>query len=227
MNKQKESIMKHIIWISIIIIVIFGCAVGVNLYIWYSTSSMITTEKEALQSPTASYDIAMILGAGIVGNRPSPMLAERLDTGIALYRAKVIKKLLISGDSLTKEHDEISVMEAYLIQHGISKKDIMKDHYGYRTYASMHRARNIFNISKMIVITQNYHLHRAVFLARSLGIKSLGISCDTRVYSGQTMRDMREFASRIIAFYQHLCKPPLHRNVPDKISLRLMNPLIS
>lgn len=122
---------------------------------------------------------ALVLGASIVRGEPSPILAERLDTAIALYRAGTVKKILVSGDNGESTYDEVSVMLAYVRAHGVPDKDIFFDRAGFDTYSSMYRARHVFGANHVIIPTQDFHLPRAVFLAQSMGLDAQGVVAGT------------------------------------------------
>lgn len=121
-------------------------------------------------------DAIMILGASVVHGGPSPILAERADTAIALYNAGAAKKILISGDDGENNYDEVTPVLHYLLARNIPQSDIYLDHAGFDTYSSMYRARHIFGARSLLIPTQDFHVPRAVFVARSMGIKASGIT---------------------------------------------------
>ena len=121
-------------------------------------------------------DAVLIPGASVVRKAPSPVLAERADAAIALYRMGRINKILVTGDNGTQAYDEVSPVRAYLIVAGIPASDIFLDHAGFDTYSSMYRARAVFGVKSLIVVTQDFHLPRAVFLARVFGINASGLA---------------------------------------------------
>lgn len=138
----------------------------------------------------------LILGCGVWGDRPSPMLADRLDEGIALYNEGVAPKIIVSGDHGKEYYDEVNVMKNYLIKAGIPTEDIFMDHAGFSTYESMVRAKKVFNINRMVVVTQKYHLYRALYIGRHYGIDAVGVNSDPRSYQGKAMRNIREWLAR-------------------------------
>lgn len=142
-------------------------------------------------------DCILILGAGVwSGNRPSPMLADRLDEGFRLYTEGVAPKILVSGDHGSPNYDEVNVMKKYLMDKGVPGEDIFMDHAGFSTYESMYRAKNIFGVDKAVVVTQRYHLYRALFICKGLKLDALGASADPRGYAGQMYRNVREWLAR-------------------------------
>lgn len=153
-------------------------------------------------------DCIIVLGAGIVDNEtPTPMLKDRLDAGILLYNLGVAPKVLLTGDNGQDYHNEIRVMLSYLLDAGIPSEDIFCDHAGFSTYDSMYRAQDIFDVKKAIVVTQTYHLYRALYIGESLGMTVMGIGSDQERYSGQSMREVREVLARVKDFFKSKTKP--------------------
>lgn len=154
------------------------------------------SEIDALKDRDA--ECIMVLGAGIKDDEtPTPMLKDRLDAGIMLYKAGVAPKLLLTGDNGTEAHNEIHVMLNYVKDAGIPEKDIFCDHAGFSTYDSMYRAKNIFHVKNLIVVTQIYHEYRALYIAEKLGLLAAGVSSDQYSYAGQSGRELREIAARV------------------------------
>lgn len=146
-------------------------------------------------------DVGIIFGAGINGNQPSKYLKDRLDAGILLYKAKRINKILLSGDNGREEYDELTVMKNYCYQHGVDTTKIFIDYAGFDTYSTMYRAKHIFKIKKATLISQEYHLNRALYIGRNLGIKSAGYSANKGEYSGYNYVKFREYLSRFKSFF--------------------------
>lgn len=150
-----------------------------------------------------SADAAIILGARIFDNgTPSQVLADRLDTGIELYKSGKVKKLLMTGDHGQVTYDEVNGMRRYAISRGVPEKDIFMDHAGFSTYDSMYRARDIFLVKKAIIITQEFHLPRALYIARNLGLDVDGVLADKRDYAGEGYLYFRELFARTKAVAQ-------------------------
>lgn len=150
-----------------------------------------------------SSDVAIVLGAKVLGNgSPSTVLADRLDTGIELYKSGRVKKLLLSGDHGQTNYDEVNNMRRYAISKGVPEEDIFMDHAGFSTYDSMYRARDIFLVNKAVIVTQEFHLPRALFIARSLGLDAKGVTADKRKYVGAGYLSFREVFARTKAFLQ-------------------------
>lgn len=190
-----------ICFIIIFVIIIFG----INLIVVLSTNKKIISEDTAKEK--SDIDCILILGAGIWGDKPSPMLEDRLNEGIALYKKGVSSKIIMSGDHGKEEHDEVNIMKNYAIEKGVPSEDIFMDHAGFSSYDSMYRAKEIFKANKIIVVTQKYHLYRSLYIANKLGIEAYGVSSDPRKYSGQFIRDIREILARDKDFIKCIYKP--------------------
>ena len=122
-----------------------------------------------------STDAALILGASVFRGSPSPILAERADAAIALYRAGKVSKILVTGDNGAPSHNEVIPVRDYLLKAGIPARDIFLDHAGFDTYSSMYRARYVFLARSVTVVTQDFHLPRALWIARHLGLYAFGM----------------------------------------------------
>ena len=177
----------------------------INFYMISYADRYTITEEEA--SDLADIDCIMVLGCGVYQNNPTPLLEDRLKRGVAVFQTGVSPKILMSGDHGQENYDEVNVMKQYALDQGIPEKDIFMDHAGFSTYESMCRAREIFGIDKMIIVTQKYHLPRAVYLARKLGIEAYGIASDYRSFGGQFYRDCREVLARVKDFFVAIIQP--------------------
>jgi SanA protein len=139
----------------------------------------------------------LVLGAGVwENNQPSPMLKDRLDRSVELFEKGVAPYLVMSGDHGQKEYDEVNVMKDYAIKAGIDSDKIYMDHAGFSTYESLYRIKHIFKAQKIIIVTQKYHLYRALFIANALGLDAVGVAAEEINYSGQQFRDLREILAR-------------------------------
>ena len=186
--------MKIVLYLSVagLIAVLF-----VNYHITSSTKKYIHYSLKKFPKN----DVGIIFGAGINGNQPSKYLKDRLDAGILLYKAKRINKILLSGDNGREEYDELTVMKNYCYQHGVDTTKIYIDYAGFDTYSTMYRAKHIFKIKKATLISQEYHLNRALYIGRNLGIKSAGYSANKGEYSGYNYVKFREYLSRFKSFF--------------------------
>ena len=168
---------------------------GTNVYITVSVSHRIITPADA--SALENIDCVIVLGCAVKpGGVPSSMLDDRLSVGCSLYIDGAAPKILMSGDHGREEYDEVNTMKDYAIDLGIPSEDIFMDHAGFSTYDSMYRARDIFECRRVLIVTQEYHLSRALYIAESLGLEAWGVPADLRGYVGQWTRDLREVAAR-------------------------------
>ena len=188
----------------------------VNVFIWTDVrdeivfsvqdhSGISLDAAEALKA--GDYQCAMVLGcAAYADGEPSPMLKDRLDAGIDLYRAGAVPKLLLTGDHGQVEYDEISAMYNYCLNAGIPAEDIFLDHAGFSTYDSVYRAQSIFCVERMVIVTQTYHEFRALHIADQLGITAVGVSSDQQHYPGAVYREIRELLARNKDYFKALLK---------------------
>jgi SanA protein len=158
-----------------------------------------------------SAPVALVLGAGL--NRdgsPGLVLRDRVRKAVDLYFAGKVEKLLMSGDNSTKYYDEPSAMKAYAISLGVPSEDIVLDFAGRRTYDSCYRAREIFHLDEMIVVTQNYHLSRALYLCDSMGIQAVGVAADESIYPRRAylIWRVREVLASVKAYWDVLISRP-------------------
>lgn len=196
---------KKIIKIVIFLFLIFGIiAFSINLCVITTTKDQIITKEE--YEKLENIDCIIVLGAGIWNDKPSPMLQDRLDSGISLYKTKNTK-IIMSGDHGTKYHDEVNVMKTYAINNNVPSEDIFMDHAGFSTYDSIYRAKEIFSAKKIIIVTQKYHLFRALHIANALGLEAYGVNSDPRKYTGNINRELREIAARNKDFLFGIIKP--------------------
>lgn len=177
-----------------------------NAYVKSSTAESIISNEAA--SLVEDADCILVLGCLVRGDgSPSHMLSDRIDMGISLYKAGAAPKILMSGDHGRENYDEVGTMKDIAVLSGISSSDVFEDHAGFSTYESLYRAKEIFGVKKVIIVTQEYHLYRALYIAQSLGIEALGVPADLRAYSGQTYREVREILARVKDFGTSVFKP--------------------
>lgn len=168
----------------------------INAIVKWSTGDQIISSEEAAK--LEDIDCILVLGCLVKGDgRPSDMLQDRLTRGVELYNLGAAPKLLMSGDHGREEYDEVAAMKQFAIDEGISSEDVFMDHAGFSTYESIYRAKEIFQTDKILIVTQEYHLYRALYIANQLGIEAYGVSSDYHTYVGQFMRDFREVLARV------------------------------
>ena len=217
-KKPRENKRKNVRRVLSIVLVLFlTLPFLVNGAVCFSAQNFILTPEEAA---ALDADCILVLGAGVwEGDRPSHMLNDRLEVAISLYEAGAAPKLLMSGDHGREEYDEVNVMKAFAVEHGVPSKDVFMDHAGFSTYESIYRARDVFQARTVVVITQEYHLYRAIYVARSLGLTAYGVSADLREYRGQAKYDIREILARCKDFVMTILRPkPTYLGEPIPIT---------
>ena len=198
--------MKKVIMYVIIFLIIIGLAVlGINLYVKIFTKDQIIGKND--YSNLEDIDCILVLGAGVWGDKPSPMLEDRLNQAIELYKNNVSTKIIMSGDHGTEYYDEVNIMKKYAIEKGVPSADIFMDHAGFSSYDSIYRAKAIFGAKKIVIVTQKYHLYRALYIANSLEIEAYGVGADSRQYAGATYREVREILAINKDFVKCIFKP--------------------
>jgi len=167
----------------------------------HSTKKVISSN---INSISKSYT-GLVLGAKVYKNgNLSGILRDRVDSALELYNAKKIKRFLLSGDHGKINYDEVNQMKKYLIKKGVSEKDIFLDHAGFDTYDCVYRAKKIFNVDELIIITQEFHLKRAVYIAKSLDMKVQGYMADKHTYGIANRMLLRESLANVKAFLELL-----------------------
>lgn len=209
MNKKYAKNRETLKFISVTFIFISVSALLavllINYHVISSVKEKIITENEA--APLEA-DCILVFGAGVWANeRPSHMLEDRLLQGIRLYMNGASDRLLMSGDHGRKNYDEVNVMKQYAIDRNVNSKHIFMDHAGFDTYDSLYRAKDIFQAKKVILVTQKYHLYRALYIADRMGLDAYGVASDPRIYAGQEFRDLREAVARVKDFFKVILKP--------------------
>lgn len=198
------KIFKKIIIAVLCIGIVCGIGVlGIDFYVKKSTEDYILSPEDA----GTGYDCILVLGCGVWGETPSHMLEDRLLQGVELYDGGASEKLLMSGDHGREGYDEVNVMKNFAIEKGVASENIFMDHAGFSTYESMYRAKEIFQAEKILIVTQDYHLYRAIYDARALGLDAWGVSSNPREYGGQLYRDIREILARNKDFVYCIVKP--------------------
>ena len=191
------------------VLFIFGVVTGI--YALCVNSYIKNREKDKIftvDSVSGGYDCIIILGCGVKDDgRPSDMLYDRIITGVELYKKGIAPRILMSGDHGRTDYDEVGTMKKYAVDMGVPEDAVFCDHAGFSTYESMVRANKVFGIENAVVVTQSYHLYRALFDAESFGIDAYGVSADVRRYLGQTNRNIREIIARNKDFLFCVFKP--------------------
>lgn len=166
-----------------------------NIYVKTVSGARILSIEEAAN--LSDVDCIIVLGCQV---RPdgslSDMLHDRLYRSVELYQAGVSEKLLVSGDHGGLHYNEVGAMKRFATESGVPSEHVFMDHAGFSTYETMYRAKEVFQARKVVIVTQEYHLYRAVYIAKQLGMEAYGVSSDLRTYIGQSKRDVREILAR-------------------------------
>lgn len=173
---------------------------------------MIYQTADSIDDPNAYADVQvdciLVLGARVWENgQLSAVLKDRVDAAIALYKEGVAPLLLMSGDHSSESYNEVQAMKDYAVEQGVPEECILMDHAGYSTYESMYRAKEVYGMNSCIVSTQKYHLYRAVYIGKAVGMDTCGVIADQRSYAKQTYYDIREAAARCKDFFLSILKP--------------------
>lgn len=200
MNKINKIIIAIVIMALVCIVAVFG----INQYVKLTANKSIIQEVEKANKS----DAILVLGCQVMEDGSlSLMLKDRLDKAIELYKQGISEKIIVSGDHGREEYDEVNAMKNYLIENEIPSENIFMDHAGFSTYESLYRASYIFKVENLTVVTQEYHLYRAVYIGNKLGIKTYGVPAEKTEYYGQTRREIREILARDKDFVKCIFKP--------------------
>lgn len=208
-KNNKKKIITRVLKLFLILILIGTVSlIGINGFVKNSAEKKFATTESLESDQIEKPDAVIVLGAFVnADGRMSSMLKERVDTGIQIYKAGLADKIIMSGDHGQEHYDEVNRMKEYAVEQGVPSECIFMDHAGFSTYETMYRAKEIFQVKSAIIVTQEYHLYRAVYDAEALGIKATGVSCDTMIYKGDTARKGREMLARVKDFGYSIIKP--------------------
>ena len=207
MKKRGIKKAKKILIALLVAVLLIGlCVLGVNIFVKSSVSDKIVTVEKAKDM---NADCIIVLGAGLrPDGKPTWMLEDRINVGDELYKNHAAPKIIMSGDHGRESYDEVNAMKKYAKSEGVPSKDIFMDHAGFETYDTMYRARDVFGAKKVIIVTQKYHLYRAMYAAKKLGLDAYGVSATKRKYDNkQWIRDMREWLAIVKIFGKCITKP--------------------
>ena len=198
-----RRVLDMIVAVALAIVAVFAVTNVVTIV--GSKGSIVNADEASISSA----DAIVVLGASVFADgTPSGILQDRLDDGIALYFAGVAPKLIMSGDNGTESYNEVRVMKQYAIAQGVPSEDIFCDHAGFSTYESMYRAKYVFGCQRIVVATQTYHLYRALWSAKSLGMQATGVPSDYHEYQKQLQYDIREIPARTKDFFKAFFRVP-------------------
>lgn len=202
---MKNLLKRIIIVLLCLVVVVVGALLGLNAYVKGVARDNIISPESVAEFGDA--DCIVVLGCQVKSDgMPSDMLRDRLRRGVELYKNGIAPKIIMSGDHGQKEYDEVTTMKNWAIENGVPEEDIFMDHAGFSTYESVYRAKEIFGAKRVVIVTQEYHLYRALYIAEKLGLEGVGAAADYHIYAGQAYRDLREVAARCKDFFTTLFK---------------------
>ncbi|MEK8132292.1 ElyC/SanA/YdcF family protein [Paenibacillus filicis] len=195
----------------------------INEYVLCTGQNYILQKNELPPS-----EALIVLGASVYSNgKVSDILRDRLDTAYDLYASGKARRIIVSGDHASDEYDEVNAMKNYLMKKGVPDKHIFMDHAGFNTYDSMYRAQAVFQASNLIIVTQDYHLKRAIYVARAMGLEAVGAASDKQAYRDIRKYEAREVLARVKDYINvHVLKPKsaqLGEQIPLSSDGRLTN----
>ncbi|MCR5226739.1 MAG: YdcF family protein [Eubacterium sp.] len=204
--KIKKILTKLIVIGLIICFVAVAIVLGLNFYIIKSVKRNVISVDDT--ASLEDVDCIIVLGCGVYADGTlSPMLNDRLSLAADVYGKGASEKLLMSGDHGTEYYNEVSAMKNYMTSNGIaSSSDIFMDHAGFSTYESIYRAKEIFGAKKIVIVTNTYHLYRALYIAKCFGLDAYGVGVDD-TYTGREYREVREILARDKDFVKCIVKP--------------------
>ena len=193
---KKKKVLKITV-VALLCVIAAGAAALIlcNAVVLSAGGERIISKEEAAELDDV--DCVIVLGCLVKSDgRPSDMLQDRLITAIGLYQSGAAPKLLMSGDHGTAEYDEVNTMKNFAVDSGVPSEDVFMDHAGFSTYETVYRAKEVFRAKKVLIVTQGYHLYRALYIAEKLGLEAYGVASDLHTYAGQSKRDIREVLAR-------------------------------
>ena len=202
--------MRHFLGRTLLVLVILGLiglglALGISAYVVHATEDAILPQED---TPPQDLDCILVLGCGIhPDGSPTPMLASRLARGAELYEAGWADKILLSGDDSGEDYNELASMERVILELGVPQEALVMDHAGFSTYESIYRAKHEFGMQRVVIVTQAYHLYRALYLADALGLEAWGGAAAPRNDAGQIGRSLREILARDKDYFTAILQP--------------------
>ncbi|MFG2597339.1 vancomycin high temperature exclusion protein [Streptomyces sp. NPDC048462] len=187
--------------------VMVACVLGLAPATWMHSVADARV-RTAADAPVRQ--VAVVFGAGLWDGKPSPYLANRLRTAAGLYRDKKVKVVLVTGDNSREEYDEPDAMRTFLVRHGVPDSRIVSDFAGFDTWDSCVRAKKIFGVDRALLVTQGFHVRRAIALCRAAGIDAYGVGVDARHDATWYYGGTREIAAAGKAALDALFKPDPH-----------------
>ena len=189
-------------------------------WLWRTAVKLAYSHKIYTVETAPSSRVAVVFGAAVYGDRLSSVLRDRVETAVSLYEAGLVDKIIMSGDNQTLNYDEPSAMVAYAVEQGVPPEAVQPDYGGRRTYDTCYRAQHIFQAEQVILVTQEFHLPRALFTCQMLGLGSIGVAADKRPYRGARWYELRETGATLMALRDVVMqKPPPILGEPIPLNL--------
>ncbi|MDD2908008.1 MAG: ElyC/SanA/YdcF family protein [Candidatus Gracilibacteria bacterium] len=207
---------KYIISFFVLIFLTLSFVLGVNYYVLSFSSDNYYYDVEGLDNQY----IGLVFGASVLKNKePSDILKDRLKVAYNAYKLGKIKKIIVSGDNSVLNYNEPEVMKKYLMKQGVKEFDIYLDYAGFDTYDSLYRAREIFGVTEIVLFTQDFHLKRAMYISKKLGLTTYGVETNLQKYLKQDYNNNREIFARIKAFFEIEIFKSKPRFLGDKVQI--------
>ncbi len=206
-DKKTGRVFKTLLKVTLILLIVGVLTVAVcNIIVIASASKYIVDFDTAAE--LGNIDCIIVLGAGVKEDGTlSNILHERVECGMNLYFSGASERLLLSGDHSRENYNEVGAMKEYMVSRGIDKNVVFTDHAGFDTYDTAYRAKEIFKAERVLIVTQDFHISRAVFIARSVGLDAYGVECDTGRLGNNIFDDLREVAARTKYVLDAIFKP--------------------
>lgn len=209
LKKDRRKLKRWLKIAAIIIFAVIALTIIFVLIIDYQVEKTGRTHVLSIDALNKDYDCVIVPGAAVYNNSvPSPMLQDRLDVAAEIYQKGLVPKILVSGDNGTVEYNEVLVMKNYLLDLGIPAEDIVMDYAGFDTYQTIYRARDIFMVKKAVIVTQDFHLYRALYIGEKLSVELDGVDSALRDYHNSSWNRSREYLARVKAFLECVILKP-------------------
>lgn len=194
-------------------LLLYGFLLGLALllapFVWRKGIQWVYGRSIYTAEDVPADTVAIVFGAAIYGNgRLSPILRDRMDTAVQLYKAGTVQKIIVSGDNRFEDYNEPTAMMEYAIERGVAAEDVQPDYAGRRTYDTCYRAREIFQLESAILVTQRFHLPRALFTCQQLGIEVAGVASDPQLYRDAGWYEVRETLATAVALWDVIREQP-------------------
>ncbi len=219
-SRRRRSALRLALWAVLFAFLLALAAIAPAAWVFFSGKSGIY--DDTAQVP--AMPVAVVFGAGLQPDgSPSLMLADRVDAAVKLYSAGKVERLLMTGDNGSVGYNEVEAMKQRAIAQGVPPSRVNLDYAGFRTYDSCYRAKAVFGVDRAILVTQRYHLPRALYLARSFGIEAVGLVAGSNHYPRQEYYNLREFAALAVTWYEVHVTHPSPRYMGDPVDLEQQN----